>query len=118
VPGDRAGDFPHRVTVQRRSVANVGGVPVPGEPEVLYDRAPAGVATAAPGRMQDVFSAQILSVATHVVKMRPLAVRIGDELVWHDREGDADVDRVLRVEGKHQEERKRGLLLAAKEIVS
>jgi hypothetical protein len=118
VPADAAGSLPHRVTVQRRSVTNVGGVPVPSDPEVLYDRAPAGVATAAPGRMQDVFSAQVLTVSTHIVRMRPLAVRVGDELVWHDTEAGTDIDRVLRVEGKHQDERKRGLLLAVKEIVA
>jgi hypothetical protein len=118
MPADGAGTFPHRVTVQRRAVTNSGGVPVPGDPTVVYDHAPAGVANASAGRMQEVFSAQVMAVATHVVRMRPLAVRIHDELVWHDNEAGTDIDRVLVVEGKVQEERKRGITLAVREIVA
>lgn len=118
MPADHAGSFPQRVTVQRRAIVNSGGVPVPGEPTVIYEDAPAGIAIASPGRMQEVFSAQVMAVASHIVRMRPLGVRIGDELVWTDVESGEESERVLRVEGKHQDERKRGILLAVREIVT
>lgn len=97
-----AGRLRDRVTVRRRAVVNDGGTPVRGDAtttaNVIQSRIPAEIRQASGARLERLFASQVQGVATHEVHIRQgrsWAVRLGDELVWHDAVG----DRVLNVVG-------------------
>lgn len=110
----RAGTLRHSVTVQRPALpTNNGGTPVPSAATVLYALVPAEVQSANAREMERVFGAQVQSTASHIVRMRYLALRLTDEIVWHD----GDTDRTLRISGRHEDAQKRELTLAVQEHI-
>lgn len=111
--GIDSGVMRHLVTLQRRTpTTNNGGVPVPAEPDVLYRRIPAEVQQGAVGQMSRVFAAQVLATTTHLVRMRYRSLRIDDEIIWHDKNG----DRTLRIQGQQGDAVNSELIVAATEI--
>lgn len=87
---------------------------MPADPTLLYIRIPAEVQQGAVGQMSRVFAAQVLASTTHLVKMRYRALKIGDEIVWHDKNG----DRTLRIQGQQGDAVNSELIVAAVEIFS
>lgn len=115
----RAGPLRHRVSLRRMpEPTNNGGVPVPGEPEIVARRISAEVLPATAQNIERVFAGQVQATATHLVRLRHRTVRLTDEIVWHDVEDHVAVDRVLRVTGKQPDARKTELVVAVQEIAS
>jgi hypothetical protein len=115
----RAGPLRHRVSIHRMpEVTNNGGVPVPGEPEIVARRISAEVLAATAQNIERVFAAQVQATATHLVRLRHRTVRLTDEIVWHDVEDGEPLDRVLRVTGKQPDAGKTEVVVAVQEIVS
>lgn len=105
--------YTERITVQARTVANVGGQPVETWTPVLT-RMAAAVETAA-GRIERVFGAQLQGEATHTVRchMPTDDIALTSRVIWHSRHG----DRTLAIVGKAvtQDARDRSVVLACQE---
>jgi head-tail adaptor len=102
-----------RITVETRSVANVGGQPVETWTASL-SRIAASVETAT-GRMERVFGSQVQAEATHTVRcaMPSEDIALTSRVIWHSRHG----DRTLAIVGKAvtQDARARAVVLACQE---
>jgi hypothetical protein len=115
----RAGLLRHRVTLRRMpEPTNNGGVPVPGEPEIVAARISAEVMPATAQNIEQVFAGQVQASTTHLVRMRHRTVRLTDEIVWHDTEDGAALNRVLRVTGRQADAKHIELVVAAQEVTS
>jgi head-tail adaptor len=108
------GKYTERISVQTRSITNVGGQPVEAWATDL-SRVAAQVETTAGAKVERVFGAQVQAETTHTVRMAmptddiPLTSRV----LWHSRHG----DRTLAIVGKAvmQDAQRREVVLACQE---
>jgi transcription elongation GreA/GreB family factor len=91
------GRMRERVTLKRRTTANSGGAAVVTFATVSPARVQASVESPTGSRLERLFGAQVVPIASHLVMVRAWdEVALGDQVVWHD----GGTDRTLEIVGR------------------